>query len=666
MKRLGWRLAVVVALALSVVPFTAAPASAAPTVPTAPTGVACTVTELHPEYCAAVRVIEGAWVVLKMGEVTGIEFATFLDAMGGQESMFGVLGSGGVIDPESVGLCVSGQPCAADNLLKERAKSFLLRAAQAAKEAEKAAALCESLGWWLECAPDPLPNESFFAQGPIPTWEGFATTVPAGAWTGWTSGLPLGGGVFITVPVPDHSLFVGGSSFTMTMAQWGLDGDNPDIKWVRVNVTWQRGAGITSGPWTSASTSIEARCQWCGSDAGNTGATSMTTTSLDADAKTLGLGFRISHRVTTGLPNYRETLWKQIGDDGQAATNQSNSFQWTPADLLGHLWVNTGVSYLGGSEVFIQGWNSISEADLIAHGAALVETEEVQGRANPIIPRPGTEEQPTPTTELAPATTAVPAVPTSLVPEAPPSGTHEERQTGLLENLVNGVAGGFNWLGNFLGGLLRSIVDMIRWLGDIFGYWIRWLWERLGGLLRAIRDAINSLGDLMERLLGSLIDGVRGLGDLLWEIAVGIWNLPGLIGEAILSGLHTLLDLLFVPEAMPSFAPCGETFPCNWVEEVTGVLGQLQADASDLGGCVAPAIGWTEFSVSFPPPPGCSGGNVGAAGANDDVAGDLFGYRTTIRTVLMLALWFGFIRKMLGLAPWSREGDMPISEGAVL
>lgn len=278
-------------------------------------------------------------------------------------------------------------------------------------------------------------------------------------------------------------------------------------------------------------------------------------------------------------------------------------------------------------------------------------------------PRPGTEELPTPTTEALPSTTTIPAPPAELEPSPhPDTGTLDEKRNGLLENLVTGVASGFNWLGNMLGGLLRSVVDMIRWLGDIFGYWIRWLWERLGAVLRSIRDAINSLGDLFEWMLQQVINGISAVTGVLWDVLEAIWRLPALIGEAILSGLYDL----FVPASLPSFPPCETTFPCNWVEEVNATIGGIKSGIDGAGSCTAPVIGWSGgFEASFPPPPGCSGGNPGAAGANDATAGDLFGWRTTIRTVFALALWLGFIAKLLQMAPWSKPGDMPLGEGQV-
>lgn len=319
--------------------------------------------------------------------------------------------------------------------------------------------------------------------------------------------------------------------------------------------------------------------------------------------------------------------------------------------------------------VHVRRWNGVANAtnsaEALAAAALLTSMPLTVDFPSPSTVRPGTEELTPPTTEVAPTTTVVPAPPTAPTIPADPTGTHEEQQTGLLQQIKNGITNGFTWLGDKLGGLLTWLGGRIAWLGDIFGYWIRWLWDRLNQILTAVKAAINAVGDIIIWVMTVVRDAILALGQTMWSVLEALWALPQALATLLLDGLELLLEFLFVPSTSFDLADCTGTFPCNWVEEINGVIGGVQGDLSDLGGCVAPTIGWSEFEASFPPPPGCTGGNEGAAGEHDDTAGDLFGWRAVLRGFFVLSLWFAFVRKLLALAPWSKEGDMPLSAGEV-
>lgn len=515
--------------------------------------------------------------------------------------------------------------------------------AQRIKEAAKQANLLElactsgTFSWSWVC-PDPDGTASPEAQEfwAYPGGEVYGGPFMVNDWRG-TSPLPAGGANILHIPVPPENIC---SCDSYDLAPARFIAEYNASSYAEVLVEFFR-ASTAGGPWEWFRVKAHAVHEgWAHTD----------TDWVNGTLTTGAVGFLVALRTATNW--YAPDIY--LGDtwDPGPAPNEFPRFQYfgtttetvTTSPPLGWL---------------VQSYDSISAAQVEAKFDLFTQTFPVEVPLTyEAPPRPGTEELPTPTTEAAPSTTTIPPPPTELEPAPhPDTGTLDEKRNGLLENLVSGVASGFNWLGNMLGGLLRSIVDMIRWLGDIFGYWIRWLWERLGQLLRSIRDAINSLGDLMEWMLQQVIDGVLALGEGLWSITQAVWNLPDLIWQKFLNGLQ----LLFVPSALPTGPVCTETFPCNWVAEANATIGELKAGIDGAGGCVAPSIGWSGgFSASFPPPPGCSGGNGIAA---DAAPGDLFGWRTAIRSVLALALWVGFIRTLLQMAPWSRPGDMPLGQG---
>lgn len=619
-----WRFALVAVLAAGGLPLVTQPdeAAAAPAAPTYVCGPTVTV-----QQCAVFTGLEGVLITMGMSPTT-IEMAIGLAMTHATE--------GGWPEAGDAFECAADPACTPwhEPIIKQRIKETAKRAYQMSVDALELAQLCEDgLAWsWVCPDPEDLPPDEWYTDGGV---LGPPTTYPADLETElWQTGHTL---VVATIDPLDIPL--DGAEHYSVVYSWN-GGSSSSNRFMGVRL--KRSAGTISFVLRSVQ-----------GTSGQEGAPQ--TIPWDPGDGVIALAVRTSSSVNGGV------AWLSNGTETVASTTNNFSVSNFPTMAIRSHPANAPVT-----EVTAAIWRTATQ---ISGTSVQTYVEQLDPLSVPTPtevtqpPRPGTEVITEPEPAALPSTTTVPAPPVELepAPNPPDTDTHEQRQTGLLENLVSGVASGFNWLGNMVGGLLRSVVDMLRWLGDIFGYWIQWLWERLGQLLRSIRDAINALGDLLEGLLQQLINGVGYLLGALWDILTAIWSLPAMIGNAILSGL----EALFVPSGLPEMPACADTFPCNYVAEASGAIGELKLGIDGVGGCVAPEIGWTDFTASFPPPPGCTGGNDGAAGVNDDTAGDLFGWRSTIRTVFALALWVGFFAKVLQMAPWSKPGDMPLSEGQV-
>jgi hypothetical protein len=281
---------------------------------------------------------------------------------------------------------------------------------------------------------------------------------------------------------------------------------------------------------------------------------------------------------------------------------------------------------------------------------------------------------PVPIPSPAPAPTPTPEVEPSVDPNEGEQGWFDilgNRIGGFFDNLGSLIGSAFGWLGDLLSDLFGWLVDrlweMFEWLFNGLEGLIEWL----GSLLHSIWLALQILAQLLGTLLGAAIDLLSSMVGLLGDLAAWLANIFRLLGtllgsivDAVLSIPSLILDgleWLFIPTGDYALPACDATFPCNWIQEAADAAGELQAGVSGHGSCVAPSFGWSEFSAQAPAPPGCSGAS--SAGASQ--AGDLFGWRTPLRAVLTLGLWLGFVRKALALAPWAREGDMPLAAAEV-
>lgn len=292
----------------------------------------------------------------------------------------------------------------------------------------------------------------------------------------------------------------------------------------------------------------------------------------------------------------------------------------------------------------------------------------------PPIPDP----TPTPTIVPAPQSPPVTNTPTTETPGDTQESWFDRlgnRIGGMFDNLGSLIGSSFGWLGGLLRQLFQWLVDrlwqMFKWLFDSLADLLEWLGSLLGLIYQAIQLMTQALGQLLQslytmlqtmldaigRLLLNILGAIGTLPALLVEIAQWIAALPSLIWDAFEAGLAAL----FIPTTTFELPACADIFPCPWVTELVGATTDLQAGIAGHGGCTAPTIGWSEFGAQLPAPSGCSGATT--AGASN--AGDLFGWRTPLRAVLTLGLWLGFFAKVLRLAPWGRDGDMPLSGAEV-
>lgn len=653
MRRHWWRFLVTALLVGALCPMTATmPAGASPAAPAAPTFNCPTGTS--PRICAVIQIAEDAYIIGGLTAVTGLDFGGALAALGSIAELR-ALGYGGVMDYADLDPC--DQPwwdnssCTSPQATKENVKkalAFWAELAQDVKEASKLDEACEFIGWWLECGvPDGEleGNESFSGYPGGAEYSGPLYAID------WHHDLHTeGSAVAMVIPTDDGDAqylqwtWVGGSYYVQV--QQDVAGTVPNQTVAYRLCVKTPSIFIDCSDWTDT--------QPAGSE--NIGALAVRTNG------TLG-----------GAPTYYTPL--------QIIVPGSSPLEWSmQANMWGYFGsrVSANSDYratYGGDgdylEVFAQWYASATVEGLVEKlgrfdPGSPAPTEE--GELVEVPPRPGTEELPTPTTEAQPSTVTTAAPPTAPTIPADPSGTHEEQQTGLLQQIKSGITSGFNWLGDKLGGLLTWIGDRIMWLGDIFGYWIRWLWERVKGALELLRAAINSLTDLLVWVLTQVRDLLADIGEAIGQLLRAIWELPALIGEGIITAIQTALEFLFVPETATLTGlrdSCATAFPCSWVDEGASAVTAFGSGVADAAGgaCVAPTIGWDGnesidgFRVSFPPPDGCAVGPGSAPFTDDENAGDLFGWRLVLRGAFLLAFSLAFIRHIIKMTPWWRNGE---------
>lgn len=242
----------------------------------------------------------------------------------------------------------------------------------------------------------------------------------------------------------------------------------------------------------------------------------------------------------------------------------------------------------------------------------------------------------------------------------------------LLEWLLDQIRELFQWLGDlieglllwigelleWLGGLLEQVIDAIEQMTELLGWWVQ-------GLIDAIFNAIGSLGDLLNGALQSAIDVLSSIWDALAEIPGQIGEAIGealsTLGQAIIDGIQAVIELLFIPDSLDLDGigdECEQSFPCSWIAEFADALELLGAGVGGAaeGACTTPAIGWSEFRASLPPPSGCSvNGDAAPMGGEASTAGDLWGYRTAFRSLAFVVAAWVFITAVIQMTPWAES-----------
>lgn len=242
----------------------------------------------------------------------------------------------------------------------------------------------------------------------------------------------------------------------------------------------------------------------------------------------------------------------------------------------------------------------------------------------------------------------------------------------LLEWLLDQIRELFQWLGDlieglllwigelleWLGGLLQQVIDAIEQMTSLLGWWFQ-------GLIDAIFNAIGSLGDLLNGALQSVIDVLSSIWDALAQLAGQIGEAIGealsTLGQAIIDGIQAVIELLFIPDSLDLDGigdECEQSFPCSWIAEFADALELLGAGVGGAaeGACTTPAIGWSEFRASLPPPSGCSvNGDAAPMGGEASTAGDLWGYRTAFRSLAFVVAAWVFITAVIQMTPWAES-----------
>lgn len=298
-----------------------------------------------------------------------------------------------------------------------------------------------------------------------------------------------------------------------------------------------------------------------------------------------------------------------------------------------------------------------------------------------INPPPEVPENPYP---QAPAATPAPVeVPTTLAAPALDPVPEKDPYTPVTEGA--GDQGLFDQLANRIGGIIDGLAGAIGgafgWLGDLFTDIIHWLAQQLWGMFQWLFDNLAALIEWLGGILGQILDALGLLGEhiatLFLELFGVLGDLLGALGEAILWGLEGVvsaidalfgaiasipslildgLEWLFIPSApVTGLQECDTAFPCSWVIEFVDALGVIGATAEGAGACTAPAIGWTEFTISFPPPAGCGTVSGAIVGEGTSSVGDLFGYRVALRAALLAAVSIGFVMWVLSMTPWAER-----------
>ncbi len=299
----------------------------------------------------------------------------------------------------------------------------------------------------------------------------------------------------------------------------------------------------------------------------------------------------------------------------------------------------------------------------------------------PHRPAPSITPTTPPTVPASPTTTIVPPAPT--IPEYAPTEdpgsdtTLATRIGGMFSGLFGVIQGGFSWLLDGITNLLRWLVDrlweMFRWLADQLAAWIADLiaavesiWDLLGFLITVVSNGFGVLGQLVVSAVLLVRDAVLWVGAQISALISLTASMLQAVIDAVLSVPQMILDgleALFVPTDLAwDLPPCGEWFPCSWVEEAGAGMATISGLLDSPGGCTAPAIGWSEFLVSFPPPPGCSAASGSVAlGAGSSTAGDLFGYRTALRAASLVAFMLWFVSFVISLTPWATRRQLEMS-----
>jgi hypothetical protein len=139
----------------------------------------------------------------------------------------------------------------------------------------------------------------------------------------------------------------------------------------------------------------------------------------------------------------------------------------------------------------------------------------------------------------------------------------------------------------------------------------------------------------------------------------------------LVKGIACVFDWAFIPESISTSAlssPFTTTFPGTWVADGLNGLSTLKGgfdSAVGASACDAPTLGEPgfshvpAFSVQLPAP-----ASLGCTTAVDaTTGGELFGFRSIVRTSLVFLVWIGALMLCWRFMPWykGKPDDLPTS-----
>lgn len=348
-------------------------------------------------------------------------------------------------------------------------------------------------------------------------------------------------------------------------------------------------------------------------------------------------------------------------------------------------------------------------------------TEEVPATLPPAPSVPDTP-APTVTEVAPPVTATLPPQPgegSNPQTEVDPSTTTDR---ALGDRLVDTLRGGFDYIVGGILHLGEIFWAAITWLGSLlaalFAQLLATLFQLLGLLLNFLGAWLSLMFQWMVSLLSSIISwlqaiwlGLVAVLDLLRTLNVWTWlqwfgsfvtaawstlsawlnwlstllsGIATAVGEAVASALETalapfstaidtLVELFVPPETWapptldfpsPCYVSCGpttETPDPGDGPPITPLVPPMPNPT--LGTCgptinIPAPINWT-LHAPTPPESGCPGnGPGGSRTAQDDAAGGFFGWRTPVRSLAVVLLWFGLLVTMSRSFPWAGRDDL--------
>jgi len=285
----------------------------------------------------------------------------------------------------------------------------------------------------------------------------------------------------------------------------------------------------------------------------------------------------------------------------------------------------------------------------------------------------------TPTTVLEPELDPVP------VPTLPPldePGEEVDAGSSFLATVFGDVIGGLlDGIAALVGSILDTVWAGMSWIVTTIWDAIKWLagqmlagleigWSLLRDLTHVVSDMLSWVGDqviYVGQLVWSgftwLVDHLVAMITWLYEsLATALaWVVDELkvaltdLGNGILAGLA----VLFVPTAWPEIVPPPAIDAAADEVYDTATVFTDPSTGSACGPTIQGEFLTQEIWFAFPSASsGCPGNGPGhSRTTEDESAGDILGFRSAIRGVLLFLLIAAMFFRLVRLAPWLSDQD---------